>query len=278
MATTPRTTWRVPHRTGRGRLVTTSLLGMSLLVLATMFGGAQASPNLVLDGNFAQASLSPSGSGYMSFELGSWSYNSTNYTTTLANWTNASGAYNYVMTSGTAAALGQYGTLTLADGSAIGTAPGGGNFLANDGDYNSGTVSQTVTGLTIGAPTTLAFWWGAGIQNGYSTPNTENWQASLCPISGCVGNDTQNAASYTLTAVDFSGWMQATMTFIPTSTSEVLSFLAIGTGAPPFLLLADISVTTPEPGTLAVMITALVGLGVLSRLRRRSARQDAASA
>jgi hypothetical protein len=71
--------------------------------------------------------------------------------------------------------------------------------------------------------------------------------------------------------------MQATMSFIPTSTSEVLSFLAVGTGSPPFLLLSDVSVTTPEPGTLAVMLTGVVGLGMVARRRRRSAGQRAAA-
>jgi hypothetical protein len=245
-------------------------LAAVLLPTATPQNAAHASANLVLNGTFAQDSLTPSGSGYSSFQLGTWQINGsgTTYTGAAANWTNTSGAYNFIFTSGTATAVGQYNTLTLADGSAIGTAPGGGNFIANDGNYDSGTISQTITGLTPGLHATLTFWWGAGIQNGYSVPNTEYWSASLCPTSGCVGNDTQGTTPYTLSAVYFSGWMQATMSFIPTSTTEVLSFLAVGTGTPPFLLLSDISVTTPEPGTLAVMLTGLVGLGLLARRRR----------
>ena len=124
----------------------------------------------MLNGTFAQDLLTPSGSGYTSFQLGTWQINGsgTTYTGAAANWTNASGAYNFIFTSGTATAVGQYNTLTLADGSAIGTAPGGGNFIGNDGDYDFGTISQTITGLTAGLPATLTFWWGAGIQNGYS--------------------------------------------------------------------------------------------------------------
>jgi hypothetical protein len=281
MGKTPSISGNVLRYARRLVLAPAILHGVMLLALAMMAttGAAHASANLVLNGTFAQDSLTPSGSGYSSFQLGTWQVNGsgTTYTGTVTNWTNQTGAYNYLMTTGTATALGQYGTLSLASGSSIGNAPGGGNFLANDGDYNSGTVSQTISGLTVGAPATLTFWWGAGVQNGFSLPNTENWTASLCPTSGCVGTDTQSTTPYTLTGVYFSGWMQATMSFIPTSTSEVLSFLAVGTGSPPFLLLSDVSVTTPEPGTLAVMLTGLVGLGMVARRRRRSAGQRAAA-
>jgi hypothetical protein len=244
-------------------------------MLAAAGGPAHASANLVLNGNFAQDSLSPSGSGYTSFQLGSWQVNGsgTTYTGSVTDWTNQSGAYNYVFTSGTATALGQYGTLTLGDGTAIGNGPAGGNIIANDGDFDSGTLSQSISNLIVGAPTTVSFWWGAGIQNGFSLPNTENWTVGLCPTGNCTGANSQNTAPYTLTTVEFSGWMQATMTFIPTSTTEVLSFLAVGTGSPPFLLLNGVTVMEPEPGTLAVMLTGLVGLVILSRRRRRPAAQ-----
>jgi hypothetical protein len=237
----------------------------SAVLLAASCGIAQASPNLVLDGNFSQASLTPSGSGYSSFELGSWQDNGSGptYTGTVADWTMASGAYNYVFTSGSATALGSYGTLTLADGAAIGTAPGGGNFIGADGDFGTQAISQTISGLVIGAPTTVSFSWAAAQQSGASGSTTQYWQVSL-------GSSAKDTTTYDLAQGGFSGWMQATMSFIPTSTSEVLSFLAVGTGSPPFLLLANVSVAEPEPGTLVVMLTGLAGLGALSRRRRRS--------
>ena len=220
-------------------------------------GTAQASPNLVVDGGFASTTLSGS------YELGSWSYNSQNYTDNLTYWTVASGSYNYVFTNGSATALGSYGNFALSNGAAIANSPLGGNFIVADGNFGVGAISQTVNGLTVGAKTTLTFYWGAAQQTGYTGATTEYWQVSL-------GSATQNTATYNLAQGAFSGWMQATMTFIPTSTSEVLSFLAFGTGAPPMLLLDGVTLAAPEPSTWAILVTGLVGLGMAARWRRRA--------
>jgi hypothetical protein len=269
--------------TGRrvGRAGTTraicAVFAATALALCAVSGTAQAAPNLVLNGDFSQSSLSPTTS-YTSYQLGSWSYNSTNYTGTLTDWSVPSSSYNYVFTSGTATAFGQYNTLTLADGSAIGNSPAGGNFIGADGDYGTGAITQTISGLKVGAPATVSFWWGAAQQSGASGSTTQYWQVSLCPTGGCTAGETADTATVNLANASFSGWMQATMTFIPTSTSEVLSFLAVGTGSPPFVLLDGVSVTNPEPASLAIMLTGLLGLGGMSRLRRRSAQRRRATA
>ena len=220
---------------------------------------ARASANLVVDGGFESTSMAGS------YQLGSWSYNSQNYTDNLTNWTVASGSYNFVFQSGTAnspGATGQYGNLTLA-GTIPASSPAGGNFIVADGDYNQGSISQTINGLTVGAKTSLTFYWAAAQQSGFTGSTTEYWQASL-------GSSTQDTATYNLAQGAFSGWMQATMTFIPTSTSEVLSFLAVGTGSPPMLLLDGVTLAAPEPSTWAILVTALVGLGIAAHRRRRS--------
>jgi hypothetical protein len=61
------------------------------------------------------------------------------------------------------------------------------------------------------------------------------------------------------------------MTFVATSTSELLNFLAVSPngGEPPVALLADVSLTAPEPGTLAVLSVGLLGLFTVVRLRSR---------
>jgi hypothetical protein len=59
-------------------------------------------------------------------------------------------------------------------------------------------------------------------------------------------------------------------------TSEVLSFLAVGTpispSEPPFALLDGVSLSdVPEPASWALMVTGLAGLIGVARWRRKSA-------
>lgn len=252
-------------RHGGSRARTAHVTGMSviLLILApfAVTRVALAGPNLVLNGGFEQDSLTPSGTGYSSYEIGSYSYNSTSYTGSVADWTVNASDYNFVFTTGSATALSSYGPLTLYDGTAIGNSPAGGNFLVSDGDFNSGNISQTINGLTVGAQTTLTFYWAAAQQSGSSGSTTQYWQVSL-------GGSTQDTATYDLAQGAFSGWMQATMTFVPTSTSEVLAFLAVGTGSPPMLLLDGVTLASPEPASGAVLVTGLLALGLVVWRRR----------
>jgi hypothetical protein len=65
----------------------------------------------------------------------------------------------------------------------------------------------------------------------------------------------------------FSGWKTASFTFTPTSSSEVLSFMSIGSAAaalPPFALLDSVSATQgviPEPSTWVMLALGFAGLG-----------------
>jgi hypothetical protein len=192
------------------------------------------------------------------------------YNTNAAGW--ATTGYNFLFASGTAdttGATGQYGNLKLwgpADGSANGmpaTSPDGGNFVAADGAFQIGAIQQTITGLTTGDAYTVGFWWAGAQQSGYNNATTEQWQVSL-------GGQTQSTVVVSNASHGFTGWVHKTFTFTADNTSDVLSFLAVGTpnGVPPFVLLDGVTVAAavPEPGSWSLMaggLALMCGLGVL---------------
>ena len=235
------------------------------LTLSALIIPAHAS-NLVLNGSFEDLLVpnTPSefGTRYSSQQVTDWT----------------TGGYNFVFTPGSAdqgTAIGQDGHLGLwgpNNGSANGlpaTSPDGGNFIGMDGAYEVGALSQTIDGMTPGQDVTVSFWWAGAQQSGFTGTTTEQFQVSL-------GGDTQSTVVLDNASHGFTGWQQQSFTFTPTSTSEVLSFLAVGTpnGVPPFVLLDGVSLDasdTPEPGTWALLILGVAGLGASNWLRRKLA-------
>ncbi len=192
-------------------------------------------------------------------------------------WTTS--GYNFLFMPGTATttgAINQYGDNTgnrltfhgPANGSANGyvDSPTGGNFLGADGAYIVAPIQQTITGLKAGQKFTVGFDWAAAQQNGYDGPTTEQWRVSL-------GGQTISTAVYSNPNHGFSGWMHESFVFTATGTSEVLSFLAVGTpeGRPPFSLLDGVSGhagTVPEPATWAMLLAGFGLVGAAARRRR----------
>ena len=217
-----------------------------------------AHANLVINGSFETVTVNNA-------QLG--------YNTTATGWSTT--GYNFVFQSGAAdtlGATGQYGNLKLwgpGDGSANGlpaSSPDGGNFIAADGAFQVDAITQTLTNLTVGARYTVSFWWAGAQQSGFTGATTDQWQVSF-------GGQTQSTAVVNDASHGFTGWMQQVFTFTADNTSDVLSFLAVGTpaGVPPFSLLDGVTVNaaTPEPGTCALMFGGLVaGLGVMRRRQR----------
>ena len=213
-----------------------------------------ARANLVTNGSFE---MTTSGNG----QLG--------YNTNAIGWTST--GYTFIFAPGTADTTGAIGSIGPAylwgpgDGSPNGLtiSPDGGNFVAADGGYNPGPISQTVTGLTTGNPYTIGFWWAGAQAKPITGATTEQWQVSF-------GSSTQFTPVVNNVSEGFTGWMYQTMTFAADNTSDVLSFLAVGTptGEPPFALLDGVSVNVPEPSS--VLLSA--GVGVLwiavSKLRQ----------
>ena len=149
----------------------------------------------------------------------------------------------------------------------ITSSPLGGNFLAMDGAYEQASVSQVLTGLTVGMDTQVSFYYAGAQQSGYTGTTTEGFQVSL------AGTLTESHSTAILTddSHGFTGWHYTELDFVPTSATETLSFLALGTpaGEPPFSLLDGISVVqvTPEPSSLALLGTGVVSLCLLGRRR-----------
>ena len=139
-----------------------------------------------------------------------------------------------------------------------GPSPDGGNYVAIDGSNAYATpLTQTVAGLIVGNYYTLTFYQASGQQNGFSGNTTEQWQVTL-------GSQIRTTPIMTTLSHGSVGWSFQSLDFKADATSEVLSFLAVGTpsGVPPFVMLDGVGLnaaTAPEPETWA-----LVGLGLLA--------------
>ena len=125
-------------------------------------------------------------------------------------------------------------------------APDGGNFVGMDGAYQQGVLSQTITGLTAGTFYYLSFDFAGAQQYGFTSATTEQFAVDFTAGSTAPAPTyTCNTTGVQCTTVlhdkpeGFTGWNQAGFTFLATSSTETLSFLAIGTpaGQPPFSLL-----------------------------------------
>lgn len=237
-------------------------VALALMLGVTCFAGSAEAANLVQNGGF-ETVTAPNGSGQLNF--------SPNFMmqTSAANWSSATAAsffpsYNMLYVAGDPSAEARQGVVTLyAPAGADNLPGGGGNFIASDPDYESGALSQTIVGLTVGKSYTLTFDYAGAQQQGFDGATTEGWQVSL-------GSETHNTLTLNNADHGFTGWFSATMNFTATSTSEVLSFLATGGPSgtqPPFVLLDNVNLdlSVPEPMTLSVFGIGLVGAAAWKR-------------
>jgi hypothetical protein len=241
-----------------------------MLILLSAFGSAaNATPNLVQNGQFLQTTRSSPG-GFVC-NVG------TTCTSAITSWSSACSTSGSCGTGNTVVSLLFPGT----NGSAfnggnglwgtIANSPDGGNILASDGDpaYRA-PIFQTITGLTAGHTYALRFDQAAAQQNGTSGVTTERWQVTF-------GGNTQLSPLVTNPSHGFQPWTQQVLNFTASTASGVLNFLALGTpaGEPPVVLLSAVSLTdtsVPEPGTLLLFGSGLVALTVA---RRRTKRRTA---
>jgi hypothetical protein len=240
----------------------------ALAMVCSVVGGAHAATEFVQNGSFETLT---NGGG----QLG--------YNTTATGWSLANPpGYTFVFTPGEQYSTGvtsQFGSFALwGPGTAGGnvangmpaSSPDGGNFIAQDADYQSSAIVQTITGLTPGAYYTLNFDWAAAQQESYTGATFDYWTAAL-------GNQSFSTSTYDLPNHGFSGWMQQSFTYQATSASEVLSFLSTGgpnpfsnNSVPPFALLDGVSLqVTPEPSSFVTMAVGLLCLGGILVYRRQ---------
>ncbi|HEX8404166.1 MAG TPA: PEPxxWA-CTERM sorting domain-containing protein [Duganella sp.] len=237
---------------------------LSLSAVAALSAGvANAANNLVINGGFESTT------NHNNKELTTATQPNANRTM-LNGWSsldpNHNAGFNFVLDSAIANTSASVKWMKNDISGSLGT----GNVFASDSQYHPGTLSQTITGLTDQSLYTLTFDYALTQQVGFQGANYDNfWQVGF-------GNGSQNTSSLSIADGSFSGWKTATMTFVAGGTDQMLSFLAQGTapGAPPFLLLDNVSLTSavPEPSTWAMMFGGLGLLGVLTR-RRRAAKQ-----
>lgn len=240
---------------------------LATFAMASVIGTAHATPvQLVTNGSFEVNG----GTG----ELG--------YNTSATGWTSSSTtAYNFIFAPGTAdvppGAIGTLGGVQIygpgdsSPDNGFKLSPDGGYFVALNSDINNkdnafttGPISQTLTGLTAGKQYTVSFYWAAAQQFGFLGATTEQLIVGF-------GAQTKKTPVLDNPEGGFTGWDSQSFTFTADGPSDVLSFLGDGNpvGTPPFALLDGVSVvaTTPEPTSLALMLTGFAGVGGMVRSR-----------
>jgi len=141
---------------------------------------------------------------------------------------------------------------------------GNGNFIESDASSGlAQPVSQTINSLTVGQSYSVSFIQAAGQQYGDSGATIEQWQVSL-------GSDTQFSAVMNTPSEGVFPWETQTLTYTASGTSELLSFLAVGSGGVPpiaFLDGVDMESSVPEPsaGLLLAGVGTVVAMGRLGR-------------
>ncbi len=192
---------RVPVALRKG-----AMLCLPALVLATIEIPAKASITYV-NGSFEQTSLSTSGR-MTTTDVGGWS--TTSYTFPVFP---GLGSTNIGKDDSN-------NTISLYPGIAPGaimpaSSPDGGNFIAADGAFETGAISQTIGGLVNGQKYVVSFWMAGAQQQGFTGATTDGFQVSL-------GTQTLNTVVLSNPSQNFQPWQKVSLLFTANTTgSEV---------------------------------------------------------
>lgn len=231
---------------------------LAILVAATIGGSVQAA-NLVTNGGFETTTLTSNsqfGAGFGGQAVTGWTGLGGNHLQ----------FYYFGGTAATTNAVNQFGDPGGYFRSNFVESPAGGSVIGLDGDSDySGSLSQSIGGLTPGKAYDLKFVWAASQLRNRTGPTTEQLLVTFgsdTALTGVVANPSEG----------FTGWFSESFRFTAASATQALTFLSIGTpnGLPPMAVLDGVSLTTvPEPGVWMLLIAGfgLVGLAA----RRRSA-------
>jgi PEP-CTERM motif len=165
--------------------------------------------------------------------------------------------------------------------------PAGGDYYAADAspEFDNGVyLYQMINGLVPGEEYSVTFY-QAGASYTKNISDSAQWQVNFggtldftpdggTTLAEVLGGTTQLSPLMNLDTSHGSPWTLVTMDFTADSTSDLLSFFATGTGAPPFALLDGVSVAAaPEPATWMMM---LIGIGAAGGILRRQRRERSA--
>jgi hypothetical protein len=175
---------------------------------------------------------------------------------------------------------------------------GGYNVVEADGnpDFESG-FNTTITGLTPGDTYTLSFYQAASQQTTFHGNTTEQWIVALggsgfTVCNGCgafnttfgsnestysdPGADIETTALMSTPSGGMTDWNFVSVNLTATAPTELLSFLAWGddgttNNLPPMVFLTGVNspagLTTPEPASVVLFGSMLLGIGVAIRRR-----------